>query len=102
MPGTMTACTSMRSRAGFGCRCGKADCRTHVADAMMTWPVLMSMAMTDQVAWAGAGAARAFRMSRGLGCSKVLTRAAQRKESVITTRAKRARDLLSLAQQQQI
>ena len=53
-PGTITACTSIRSRAPFGFRSGKPCCRTHVADAMITWPVFASIAITDHVANAGA------------------------------------------------
>ena len=36
--------------------CGNADCRTQVADAMMTCPVLALIAMTDHDAQADDGA----------------------------------------------
>src|SRR5438876_12327118 len=40
----------MRSRAGFGVLWGKVPWATQVADAMITWPVFLSIATTDQVA----------------------------------------------------
>jgi hypothetical protein len=58
IPGTITACTSIRSRAPFGLRSGNPCCRTQVDEAMITWPVFASMAITDQVANAGAAAPR--------------------------------------------
>src|SRR5688572_982147 len=49
-PGTITAWTSIRSRAPFGFRSGKPCCLTQVAEAIITCPVFASIAITDQVA----------------------------------------------------
>src|SRR5438034_759090 len=63
----------MRSRDGSGCRRGNPACATQVADAIITWPLFLSTAITDQVAHAGAcvattitAARKAFFISRAL------------------------------------